>query len=87
MPDRATNGSTVLIALQTVLRGREEVASVEIAVSKELDQGSVELVCPTASDRTHHSAPAARKLGTLATGREAEFLYGVGIRKYVGDLR
>ena len=76
--DSAAERAAELIALQRVVRGREVVAGVHVAVAKKLEGVAMPGVGAGFRHGVHHAAGMQTASGGQAAGLDAEFLQGVG---------
>src|SRR5262249_45899656 len=82
LDDVAAHAATELIALQGILHRGEEVARVQITVSKELKEVAVYRVRTGFSDDVDHRARANAILRREIVGRDVELLNRIRIRKW-----
>src|SRR5205823_6064899 len=84
-PDWAADHAAKLIAFQRVLRSREEIPGVHVAVAEELKQVAVKRVRAGLGYRIHLGARVGSGLGILGAGVDLELLESVGKRE--GQVR
>ena len=89
MDDRPANRATKLVAFEYVLGDGcgKEILGVEDWIAHKLKHIAVELVAARTGDNIHHAARALAVLRAVVAALYAEFLQGVGKRKWLVYVR
>src|SRR5262249_21167943 len=81
--DRPAQAAAKLVALQEIVRPREEIAGVQVAVAQKLEGASVQLVRAGLGHHVDDPARSTAILGAVTIGLNAEFFDGVRVRKWI----